>query len=448
VERYIDGWKNMTFNIEVLKQTTWLIIFSMVLLTGSYFYQQQGSSAVVVILLLILLLITVKLLSIHTRSKKQIEQVIKALANNDPMLGLPHSDPLATKIAQVREKIFNNRLEAEVQAQYFQTLLVHIDIAILVVNTENMIVHKNPASEKLLGSLGESANSLGQLSDLISTTNNSLRATIHWQKGEQLDTLSVHISNCKIQGKSLKLVSIQSIYQALLAKEQQAYKRLTKVLTHEVANSITPLASLAHTAIDLLPEQLTFDDPEDKTDLNEALVTLASRTSQLSTFIKSFHQITALPKPNLQKIELPSLIERILTLFKEQTRKANIKLSFNHRSSCLVVADGAQLEQALINIIKNALEAVSQSKNKEVTLTLYQQHNKNSSQHLLLDIEDTGPGIAPHVIEQIFVPFFTTKKQGSGIGLSLSRQIMIQHGGDLKYVTKPDCGACFRMIFG
>lgn len=420
----------------------------MVLLTGSYFYQQQGSSAVVVILLLILLLITVKLLSIHTRSKKQIEQVIKALANNDPMLGLPHSDPLATKIAQVREKIFSNRLEAEVQAQYFQTLLVHIDIAILVVNTENMIVHKNPASEKLLGSLGESANSLGQLSDLISTTNNSLRATIHWQKGEQLDTLSVHISNCKIQGKSLKLVSIQSIYQALLAKEQQAYKRLTKVLTHEVANSITPLASLAHTAIDLLPEQLTFDDPEDKTDLNEALVTLASRTSQLSTFIKSFHQITALPKPNLQKIELPSLIERILTLFKEQTRKANIKLSFNHQSSCLVVADGAQLEQALINIIKNALEAVSQSENKEVTLTLYQQHNKNSSQHLLLDIEDTGPGIAPHVIEQIFVPFFTTKKQGSGIGLSLSRQIMIQHGGDLKYVTKPDCGACFRMIFG
>jgi C4-dicarboxylate-specific signal transduction histidine kinase len=197
-----------------------------------------------------------------------------------------------------------------------------------------------------------------------------------------------------------------------------------------------------------MPEQLTFDDPEDKIDLNEALVTLASRTSQLSTFINSFHQITALPKPNLQKIELPSLIEGILTLFKEQTRKANVKLSFNHQSSCLVVADGAQLEQALINMIKNAIEAVSQSECKEVTLTLYQHYHRKSAQHLLLDIEDTGPGIAPHVIEQIFVPFFTTKKQGSGISLSLSRQIMIQHGGDLKYVTKPDCGACFRLIFG
>ena len=420
----------------------------MVLLTSSYLYQQQGKSAVVLILLMSLILITVKLLSIHTRSKKQIEQVIKALANNDPMLGLPHSDPLADKITQVRDKIYSNRLEAEVQAQYFQTLLVHIDIAILVVNTDNIIVHKNPASEKLLGTVGENINSLGQLKDLITKTSNNLRATIAWQKGEQLDTLAVHISNCKIQGKSLKLVSMQSIYQALLAKEQQAYKRLTKVLTHEVANSITPLASLAHTAIDLLPEQLTFDDAEDKVDLNEALVTLASRTSQLSTFIKSFHQITALPKPNLHELELPALIERILTLFKEQTRKANIKLSFNHQSSCLIVADGAQVEQALINIIKNSLEAVSQCECKEITLTLYQQYNKNSAQHLLLDIEDTGSGIAPHVIEQIFVPFFTTKKQGSGIGLSLSRQIMIQHGGDLKYVTKPNCGACFRMIFG
>jgi nitrogen fixation/metabolism regulation signal transduction histidine kinase len=438
----------MIFNIEVLKQTAWLIIFSVVLLTCGYLYQQQGISAVVLILLLTILLITVKLLSIQTRSKKQIEQVIKALANNDPMLGLPHSDPLAEKIAQVRDKIYSSRLEAEVQAQYFQTLLVHIDIAILVVDVDNNIVHKNPASEKLLGTLEEDINSLGQLKDLITKTSNNLRATIPWQTGEQVDTLSVHISNCKIQGKSLKLVSVQSIYQALLAKEQQAYKRLTKVLTHEVANSITPLASLAHTAIDLLPEQLTFDDAEDKVDLNEALVTLASRTSQLSTFIKSFHQITTLPKPNLQELDLSLLIERILTLFREQTRKANIKLTFDHQSSCLVVADGAQIEQALINIIKNALEAVSQSEYKEITLTLYQQYNKNSAQHLLLDIEDTGSGIAPHVIEQIFVPFFTTKKQGSGIGLSLSRQIMIQHGGDLKYVTKPNCGACFRLIFG
>jgi len=439
----------MIFNSEMFKQISWLIIFSSLLLGCSYVYQQHGMSAVVIIFVLSILLVTIKLLSIHQRSKKQIEQVIRALVNNDPMLGLAHTDPLAKKITQVREQMINTRLEAEVQAQYFQTLLVHIDIAILVVDENSQIIHKNPASEKLLGRLEDNIKPLGQLADLITTTNNSRRATMSWENGEQLDTISVHISSCEIQGKLLKLVSIQSISQALAAKEQQAYKRLTKVLTHEVANSITPLASLANTAIDLLPDQLTFDEIEDKEDLNEALITLSSRASQLSAFIKSFHQITALPKPNLQEIELAKLIDQILTLFKRQAQQQNVTLSFENQSSCLILADGSQLEQALINIIKNALEAVSlnEGKGKTITLTLYQHDNQNSQQHLLLDIQDTGPGIAPHVIDQIFVPFFTTKKQGSGIGLSLSRQIMIQHGGDLKYITKPDCGACFRLVF-
>ena len=111
------------------------------------------------------------------------------------------------------------------------------------------------------------------------------------------------------------------------------------------------------------------------------------------------------------------------------------------------MADGAQLEQAMININKNAIEAIAKSEQKEITLRLYQT-NQNSREQVLLDIEDSGPGIAKHVIEQVFVPFFTTKNKGSGIGLSLSRQIMIQHGGDLNYIDKGSAGACFRLTFG
>jgi len=437
----------MDFNIDTLKQTTWLALYSALLLGCHYMYQQQGFSAVVIILLLTLLLIAFKLLSIHRRSKHKIELIIRAIVNNDPMLGFARNDPLADKISQIRERLQSSRLEAQTQAQYLQSLLIHIDIAILVIDDNNHIVHKNPASEKLLGRLGDSIDPLGQLGQLL-TAQTAQKTTVSWQSGEQVDTLSVHVTHCKIQGKSLKLVSIQSIYQALAAKEQQAYKRLTKVLTHEVANSITPLASLADTAMSLLPDDLTFDDPEDKDDINEALTTLSSRTAQLSAFIKRFHQITSLPKPELQEIQLPALIERTLTLFKAQAKSQDTQLIFNHQSSCLVVADSAQIEQALINLIKNALEAVSESTRREVCLTLHQHENINGQQHLLLDIQDSGSGVASHVIEQIFVPFFTTKKQGSGIGLSLSRQIMIQHGGDLKYVTKPDSGACFRLAFG
>ena len=438
----------MTFNIEVFKQISWLVIFSLLLLGCQWLYQQQGMSAVFIILVLTLLLVTVKLLSVHQRSKQQIEQVIKALANNDPTMGLPRSAPLFDKVVQVQQQIQHSRIEAEVQAQYLQTLLVHLDISILVVDEHNKIVMKNPASEQLLGPIDEEITALGQLGELITTSDKSLRATITWQQGEHLDTLSVHISCCEIQGNALKLISIQSIYQALVAKEQQAYKRLTRVLTHEVANSITPLASLARTALDLIPEALVFDDPEDKEDLNEALQTLASRASHLNSFIKSFHQMTALPKPTLQALELSPLIERVLSLFTTQAKTQNVQLSFESQASCLLMVDGAQLEQALINIVKNALEAVQQCEQKTITLTLYQKSDHKARQQLLLDIQDSGPSIAPHVKEQIFVPFFTTKKQGSGIGLALSRQIMVQHGGDLRYVYKHDGSGCFRLEFG
>jgi len=424
-----------------------LLIFSLLLLSCQYLYLQQGLSAVVIILILAAFLTAIKLLSFHQQSKNKIVQVINALANNDPTLGLTYSDPLSEKLAQLRDQIQHSRLEAEIQAQYLQTLLIHLDISILVVDDNDNILHKNPASERLLGLLTDNISPLAKLGELISQTNTSQRVTLSWQHGEHSDTLSVHISCCEIQGKSLKVVSIQSIYQALIAKEQQAYKQLTRVLTHEVANSITPLASLAETAIDLLPDELVFIDSEDKEDLNEALSTLSKRTSHLSSFIKSFHQITSLPKPKLIEVNLDHLIEGVLSLFKGQIKTENIKMVFLVESSSLVVADGAQLEQAIINIIKNAIEAISKSERKEITLRLYQT-NQNSREQVLLDIEDSGPGIAQHVIDQIFVPFFTTKNKGSGIGLSLSRQIMIQHGGDLNYIDKESSGACFRLTFG
>ena len=259
----------MNFNKEQIKQLCWLIVFSLLLLSSQFLYLQHGFSAVGIILLIATIFSAITLLGFHQKSKNQIVQVINALANNDPTLGLARSDPLSKKLAQLRDQIQHSRLDAEVQAQYLQALLIHLDISILVVDDEDNILHKNPASERLLGHLTNNISSLDKLGELISQTKTSQRATISFQQNEHAnDTLSVHISCCEIQGKSLKVVSIQSIYQALIAKEQQAYKQLTRVLTHEVANSITPLASLAHTAVDLLPDELVFNDSEDKEDLN------------------------------------------------------------------------------------------------------------------------------------------------------------------------------------
>lgn len=438
----------MNFNLARHKQLIWLCTLAVVALFIGAEYQSNGITAIVIIALLTLICIVAKVLNLQQQTDNELAQIFKALANNDPTLGLPQSSPWAAKIAQVRQQVQDSRIEAETQAQFLQSLLLHLDQAILVINENNDVVDKNPACARLLGRQIDNLAQLDLLGELISSTNKSHRATVSWQIAERQDTLSVHISCCDIQGKTLKLVSIQSIYQALMIKEQQAYKQLTKVLTHEVANSITPLSSLAQTAQTLIPEQLFFEDEEDKADLTEVLLTIANRTTQLNSFIRSFNQITSLPAPDLKEIDLDALVRRVLTLFKTQAATQNIQLTFDCEAHYLLMADAAQIEQTIINIIKNSLDAVTDAKHKKVALTLYQKILQNGRQQLILDIEDFGPGVTPHVVEQIFVPFFTTKKSGSGIGLSLSRQIMLQHGGDLIYISNPKPGACFRLSFG
>ncbi|MCL1080327.1 GHKL domain-containing protein [Parashewanella spongiae] len=162
----------------------------------------------------------------------------------------------------------------------------------------------------------------------------------------------------------------------------------------------------------------------------------------MDEFIGRFRSLSQLPAPNLQITSLKDLVNRTLKLFETQWQQLQVDLELKLPSDYSLMADAAQLEQVLINLLKSATEAVSELKNKQITISLHQ----NESAQVSLDIIDNGEGIAEHVHEMIFVPFFTTKPQGSGIGLSLSRHIMVQHGGDLTYV-QPDNGARFRMLF-
>ncbi|QQX80486.1 GHKL domain-containing protein [Shewanella sp. KX20019] len=377
-----------------------------------------------------------------SKQQLQISQVLSAIANGDTSLGLPSRHPLHAKFINVTSQLKHSQIEAQTQAHYLQTLLIHLDIAIIVVSESGDISQKNPASERLLGSLPGNVAQLSHLGECIHRAIKDEKLVISWQKGEHQDRLSVQITCVSIDGKALKLVSIQSIYLALQAKEQQAYKKLTKVLTHEIANSITPLTSLSQTAVTLVPSSLCFDDEEDKQDLQLALDTIANRTQHLDEFIARFRSLSQLPPPNLHVISLSKLVSRTLNLFEHQWQQQRIEVQFDHHSDYQLMADAAQIEQVLINLLKNATEAISQQAEKRIQLRLHQ----NEQAQVSLDIIDSGAGIAEHVLEMIFVPFFTTKPQGSGIGLSLSRHIMIQHGGDLAYINSKQ-GACFRLTF-
>ncbi|WP_091982853.1 sensor histidine kinase [Pseudoalteromonas denitrificans] len=420
-----------------------LSLFSVLLLLSGYCWQQYGISAVFLVICILMFSSAYLLYKQLARQHQTTSNIIRALANGDVSLGLPLHHPLRSQFDQVRDQMKSSRFSEQKQIQFLQALLLHLEHAILVIDDTGEIIQSNPASERLLGKLPKNIKQHTQLETLINDMQNQKKSTLDWYYGEQSDVLSVHLSQAHIQDKQLKIISIQSIYNALQAKEQQAYKRLTKVLTHEIANSITPMASLANTSLDLMPKNLTFNDEEDKHDLSFALQTLANRSQHLSDFIASFKQISNLASPQLTSVNLAHIIEQVITLFKQQATQNKVNISFCSTQNTLMMIDVSQIEQVLINLIKNSFEAIEKKETKKITLKLKQNHLNQ----VLLDITDSGDGINEHASNMIFVPFFTTKQQGSGIGLSLAHHIMVQHGGDLAYIDKPDVGACFRLTF-
>lgn len=429
------------------------IIGCTILLTQLYL--SSGISSTWLLILLFCIGFISILITTVNKQAKQLTQVIRALANGDSSLGFAKNHRMRDYYDQVKQQVQTAKFATEHQTEFLKTLLVHIELAVIVCNTDGKVIESNPAVVRLLGKSIKHLSELEHIAAMVFSAKKNFRSSIQWQRGEALDTLSLQMSIAQIQGQEYKILTLQSIHETLLDKEQQAYKRLTQVLTHEVANTITPLASIAQTCRGLLPETLQFSDEEQKQDLALALKTLATRTQYLGAFIASFRKVSSLPAPQLAPVNLTGILNNLKNLFRQQLIESDIELILDIKTEQLVMLDSGQIEQALINLIKNAIDAlqiyVKQSAhtidsppfNAKITLTLA----KNKSQQLYLQLADNGEGIPEHTLDMIFVPFFTTKQQGSGIGLSLSKQIMINHGGDLIYVTQPK-GACFRCVFG
>ncbi|KZN60381.1 hypothetical protein N478_07430 [Pseudoalteromonas luteoviolacea S4060-1] len=406
-----------------------------------------GLSATTIVITFSAILLAVWLHHIFRKEKRVPMELFRALANGDHTLGLPSNHPLRQDFRSAQAQMQAAQLAAEQQVQFIDAVFSHMDLAMLICDDHGRIIEQSAAVTKLLGlkikHIDALANNNPQISDFINKTLKNSRQTFSWQNNELHDTLYIQVSTLWIQTKLYKVITLQSIKEELNAKEQHAYKQLTKVLTHEVANSITPLSSMAQTCIALLPDSLSFDEEEDKQDLHLALSTLASRSAHLSEFIQEFRKLSSLPAPQLTTVDLGGLLKNIKQLFCMQHTGVTFIIEVPDNARC--VLDINQIEQVLINLCKNAVEAldICDQNNPMITLKII----KNDRNKLCVDIIDNGPGITEQAQAMMFVPFYTTKQQGSGIGLSLSRQIMLQHGGELVYLQKPQ-GACFRCIFG
>ncbi|MHA1544074.1 MAG: sensor histidine kinase, partial [Alphaproteobacteria bacterium] len=250
-------------------------------------------------------------------------------------------------------------------------------------------------------------------------------------------------------GTLQKLISLQNVQSQLDATELATWQNLLRVTSHEILNSLSPVSSLAKTTQGLVSDfknnhPVKKDEKEELDDISDALETLVRRSEGLVGFVQSYRQLTRMPPPKMKKIPLQKYFHRLESLIKADWEKRKIKLDIEVSPKNLAVsADEGMLDQALINLLQNAADALKGKNKPVVKIRAY----FNQRNQIIIEVEDNGPGIEKDQRDQIFVPFFTTKRQGSGVGLTLVRYILLSHGGAASYLPAPGGGSIFRLAF-
>ena len=370
-----------------------------------------------------------------TRQQNQIRQVLKSLMNKDSNFSLPGSPDIQPLLKQVQQEIGRSRKAAEIQASYLKALIAQLDISVLEFDAESYIVQSTPAAERLLGlnflhvwrstlagiEIGEQEQSHLQnikvLRKLVNTASTGRRGELTWHYANRKETLLYTLINGFNQGKQRTLLTLQSIEKQLAAQEVKAHQQLVKVLTHEVANSITPMVSLTQSAQNISAKMLQ-GDVEGSDDLAEALATITRRGQHLTHFIQSFKALSEPVNARLSTQTLRPQITLVLRLLQDEFEGINVEVDI--AETLEINLDPSLFEHVLINLLKNASEATAEQHQRRVQLCA-----QRIDEQVCLDIIDNGSGVNEHAATSIFVPFFTTKSGGTGIGLPLARSLMI-----------------------
>jgi len=248
-----------------------------------------------------------------------------------------------------------------------------------------------------------------------------------------------------MRGRKIRLVAIHNIRSELQIKELEAWQNLTKVLRHEIMNSVTPIVSLSETMSDIVDYDLKTSESNEESiqDLKEALKTIQRRGKGIMNFVNAYREFTTIPLPNKSVFEVQDLFKNIEAVFAQSASEKSAKLIFDIPNNFELFVDPDQIEQVLINVVKNAMEVDFGNSSPEITVKAIIKNGLKT-----IEISDNGPGISKEEQEKIFIPFYTTKKTGSGIGLSLSRQILSLNDAKINYAENQPHGSVFLLQFG
>jgi nitrogen fixation/metabolism regulation signal transduction histidine kinase len=346
-------------------------------------------------------------------------------------------------------------IDKNAKHQYLKTIVQHVGIGIITFNKAGEVQIINTAAKRLFGITH--INNINELSKISESLVNSIkmlktggRDLIKIINTEETIQLAVFAIELTLKDEEFKLVSVQNIQSELEENEMEAWQKLVRVLTHEIMNSVTPISSLANTVEEDIKYRIDNKEKEkelsmeDMEDLHLAIKTIQKRSEGLIRFVTDFRSLTHIPKTKFTEVVIKDLFEHIELLMKHEIEQNQI----NYKRSILppelkIKIDQELIEQVLINLIKNAIQALNEESNKDIALSAFIKDNK----HIIISVKDNGPGIDEEAQSKIFIPFYTTKKSGSGIGLSLSKQIMRQHLGTISVKSKINEGTEFVLRF-
>ncbi len=365
-------------------------------------------------------------------------------------------DSLGNSLNELNNTIGEMRRQNARQSLFLNNLVEHVGVGLISYTRGGNVEIFNNAAKRLL-----EISRLSNINDISIKYPDLLRCILELQPynhqlikvmtKESVLFLSLKLSIFKSEKETLNLLSIQNIRVELEQRELDSWQKLIRVLTHEISNSIGPIASLANTTKKYFVSRGTGSIMKIE-ELDDALLhkavdsldTIETTGRGLIDFVGKYRSLTALPQPKFENFQVWDLFDKLQTLLKEEAGSNSIVLEFNCAPNTLkLTADFSLLEKVMINLIKNAFQALGKSSDGKVHVSAY----KNIENRVVIIVKDNGDGIPSDILDDIFIPFYTTKNNGSGIGLSLSRQIMRLHNGTITVSSIPDKATVFSLAF-
>ena len=392
------------------------------------------------------------------RTSRELSSFLNFVAHHDfstpipiPYKGAVFAELQAAYAVLVGELRHLNRQKAA-NHQYLEAVVEHVGVALWCVDAAGMVLMLNEPARRLfavphLNSLRSFERIDARLPQLLERLGDGERSLLDVRRGEDTMRLVLYATTFELLEQRYKLVSFQNIRDELDHQEIESWQKLIRVLTHEIMNSVTPIISLSRLVSETMLDERGAPralSPGERVDMLRSVTAIQARGSGLLEFVQAYRSFAQLPEPELADIDVRALLDRVRTLMSQEMESRQIKVEIQCSEPGLRIrADGRQAEQVLINLLRNAVEALGSNPAPRIDLRGF----RDEQGRVLLQVADNGAGIAPEHLDSIFVPFFTTKRNGSGVGLSISRQLMRANHGAISVRSQPGQGSAFTLRF-